>query len=373
MTARDDRLSLRTANRLKIGLFAANCSEGRAVTRAPDRWLASWPDNLRLAQLADAAGIDFLLPIGRWKGYGGATDHQGTTFETLTWASGLLAATERIAVFGTVHTAMFHPVIAAKQMVTADHIGQGRFGLNVVCGWNEGEFDMFGVTPRETTDRYAHGQEWIDLVRAIWERDDFDFEGAYFSLKGVRVKPKPCNGTRPFLMNAGISPQGRAFACRNCDALFTPMPVKTDPARVVREIAEVKALARTSGNAIEVYTTGQVTCRPTTREAEDYFRYALEENADWDAIDAIIALRGHGDVSAAERATLRRSYTNGLGGFALKGSPDEIAADFAKIADVGLAGVAISFINYLDEFPYFRDEVLPRLERLGLRLSVPTG
>ena len=45
--------------------------------------------------MADRAGIEFMLPIGRWKGYGGATDYQGATFETVTWASGLLAKTER--------------------------------------------------------------------------------------------------------------------------------------------------------------------------------------------------------------------------------------------------------------------------------------
>ena len=54
--------------------------------------------------------------------------------------------------FGTVHAPLFHPIIAAKQMVTADHIGDGRFGLNIVGGWNEGEFEMFGVEQREHDD-----------------------------------------------------------------------------------------------------------------------------------------------------------------------------------------------------------------------------
>ena len=59
--------------------------------------------------MADEAGIDFLLPIGRWKGYGGDTDYQGATYETITWATGLLAQTKRITVFGTVHAALFPP------------------------------------------------------------------------------------------------------------------------------------------------------------------------------------------------------------------------------------------------------------------------
>jgi dimethylsulfone monooxygenase len=47
-----------------------------------------------------------------------------------------------------------------------------------------------------------------------------------------------------------------------------------------------------------------------------------------------------------------------------------VAAELAEISDAGFIGTTITFVNYVDEFPYFRDEVLPRLERLGLRRSV---
>src|SRR5215207_8789605 len=118
------RVSMYNANALKIDIFGANCSSSRTATRLPERWSASWRDCLELAQLADAAGIDFMLPIGRWKGYGGETDFHGATLETVTWAAGLLASTERITVFGTVHAPLFNPIIAAKMFVTADQIGE---------------------------------------------------------------------------------------------------------------------------------------------------------------------------------------------------------------------------------------------------------
>ena len=163
-------------NKLQIGLFGANCSSGRAVTLVPERWSGTWQDNKKLAVMADEAGIDFMLPIGRWKGYGGDTDYQGTTLETITWATGLLAATKHITVFGTVHAPIFNPVVAAKEMVTADHIGEGRFGLNIVVGWNEGEFDMFGVEQRAHENRYEYAQEWIDVIKMIWsDRENFDY------------------------------------------------------------------------------------------------------------------------------------------------------------------------------------------------------
>jgi hypothetical protein len=78
------RVAMYNENALKLGLFGANCSSGRYVTKVPERWSGSWDDNALLAQMADRAGIDFLLPIGRWKGYGGDTDYQGATWETLT-------------------------------------------------------------------------------------------------------------------------------------------------------------------------------------------------------------------------------------------------------------------------------------------------
>src|SRR5262249_5654292 len=102
-----ERLRMYNANTLKIGMFGANCSSRRSATRAPERWSAGWAYCLRLARMADGAGIDFILPIGRWKGYGGDTDFHGATLETKTWAAGLLAATRRITVFGTVHAPLF--------------------------------------------------------------------------------------------------------------------------------------------------------------------------------------------------------------------------------------------------------------------------
>ena len=123
-------------NKLKLGFFSPNCSSGMSVTKVPERWQNTWENNIRLARLADDAGIEFLLPIARWIGYGGETDFHGSVLETVTWASGLLAHTKRINVFATVHTAFIHPIVAAKQLATADMLGSGRLGLNVVAGWN---------------------------------------------------------------------------------------------------------------------------------------------------------------------------------------------------------------------------------------------
>jgi alkanesulfonate monooxygenase SsuD/methylene tetrahydromethanopterin reductase-like flavin-dependent oxidoreductase (luciferase family) len=378
VSARDislrERIAMYNGNTLKIGLFGANCSSGRSATKVPERWSASWPNCLKLARRAEDAGIDFMLPIARWKGYGGETDFHGSTLETITWAVGLLGATKHMTVFGTVHAPLFHPLIAAKEFVTADHIGEGRVGVNIVCGWNEGEFDMFGVEQREHDARYDYAQEWIDVVKAAWTHDGtFDFDGEFLQLKKVRAQPKPYGNTRPLLMNAGSSEAGQAFALRNCDAFFVATAAsRTSLSGNTAKVAQIKAQARELGREIEVFTVGQVICRPTQKEAEDYYQYAVIENADWGAIDGMLANKSitPQTIGAAEYDAKRRYFaSNAVGGYPFVGTPDRVADELCAISQAGVRGIALSFVNYLDELPYFCDEVLPRLVRAGVRLK----
>ncbi|HXP92823.1 MAG TPA: LLM class flavin-dependent oxidoreductase [Candidatus Binatia bacterium] len=369
-TLKPERLSMYNRNKLKLGLFGANCSSGRAATKVPERWSGSWEDNLRMAQLADAAGIDYLLPIGRWRGYGGATNFEGATYETITWACGLLQATQRIHVFGTVHAPLLHPLFAAKQMVTADHIGRGRFGLNIVCGWNVDEFAMFGVSPKEHDTRYEHGEEWIRAICQMWEsNEEFDFDGHFFQLQNVWAQPKPYGGTRPIVMNAAFSPAGREFAYRNCDFLFTLL---RDHGQGAEAVAQTRAGAAKYGRKVGVFTPGYIVCRPTRKEAEDYHRYYAEENGDWDAVDGLVGTQFRSNSSAVTPELyrqLRIRYAGGHGGFPIIGSPDDVASELAQISADGFDGYAFSFVNYVDELPFFAAEVLPRLERLGVRTA----
>ena len=123
---------------LGLGLFMPNCSNAYSISTykpVPDDW--TYESNAQIARVAEAAGFDFLFPVAKWKGYGGKTDFLGTSLETTTWAGALLASTERIQVFSTVHVPIFHPLVAAKTGATLDHIGKGRWGLNVVSGWSE--------------------------------------------------------------------------------------------------------------------------------------------------------------------------------------------------------------------------------------------
>ena len=59
--------------------------------------------------------------------------------------------------------------------------------------------------------------------------------------------------------------------------------------------------------------------------------------------------------------------SHGVGGYPFVGSPDKVADEFANLSRAGFRGLAVSFVNYLNDVPYFCAEVLPRLARMGLR------
>src|SRR4051794_7673614 len=125
---------LHSRNPFKLAVFGFNVSGGCSMTSAEGTIEVVWQESVRIAQLAERAGFDALIPVARWKGYGGETNFNDRCFETLTWAAGLAALTSRIQIFATVHIPTVHPVRAAKEAATIDHISDGRFGLNIVAG-----------------------------------------------------------------------------------------------------------------------------------------------------------------------------------------------------------------------------------------------
>ena len=328
-----------------------------------------------MARRADDVGLDFLMPIARWKGIPGDVNQRLHSFETLTHAAALASATRRVAIFSTVHTPIVHPMFAAKAMVTIDHASHGRAGLNIVCGWNQSDFDMFGFQQLPHDERYAQGSEWFE----IWSRlvagasEEFDFDGKYFpGLKGLSGMPPSLQRPHPVVLSAGYSGAGRDFAARSADYLLT---VLSDLEKSRGELADVRARAAALGRNRPLGTIAvtYVVCRKTRTEAEAFHRYYAEEQADERGVDYYLATRSpNAEMPKELYRELRIRFAGGNAGYPLVGTPDDIAEELARIHTAGYDGVALCFLHYLDEVELFYGEVLPRLAARGLRNAVAT-
>jgi alkanesulfonate monooxygenase SsuD/methylene tetrahydromethanopterin reductase-like flavin-dependent oxidoreductase (luciferase family) len=358
---------LKGRNRFKLGIFSTNADGGLAITTVPERWRARWTDSLTSAQIADRAGLEFVLPIARWRGFGGETQAREWSFETFTWAAGLAASTERIGLFMTVHVPLVHPVYAAKALATVDHISGGRAGLNIVCGWNPDEFAMFGTAP--TKDAYAQAGEWIEIVqRAYASGEPFDYNGAYYDLKSVVSRPASLQVPRPVTMNAAFGDPGRDYAARNCDFLFSTFTDLEDGKKHVEDMRKRSAAA---GRDVGIYTVCHVVCRETEAEAKAYYdRYAVEL-ADHGAVDNHMSKKQQFAHSHDDKAfrQYKQRFAGGAGSYPLIGTPEQVAEQIQAIHAQGYAGAALSFVNYTYELPFFCDRVLPLLRQAGLRME----
>jgi len=349
----------------KLGLFGYLHDGGNAITKAPERWRAKWDDIVTMAQQADKAGLDFIMPIARWKGIPGDINNRLHSFETLTHAAALAGQTSRVAIFATVHTPIIHPIVAAKSIITIDHASHGRAGLNIVCGWNQDDFDMFGFRQLPHDERYVQGTEWYD----IWSRlvrgapEPFDYDGKHYpGLKGISGMPGAIQQPQPIVLSAAYSPAGRDYAINFADYLLTVMVTRE---KTGKELNEIRARAVELGRKRPLGTVGvaYVVCRKTRAEAEEFHRYYAEEMADQKGVDFYISQRAPNAAMPEQMyRELRIRFAGGNTGFPLIGSPDDVARGLMEMRDTGFDGAALSFLHFLDDLPMFVNEVVPRLQ-----------
>ena len=185
--------------KLKLGTFGTNLDRGCAISTIDGVLEIDWPNTLELAQTSEEMEFEALVPIGRWHGFGGVTNFNGPGFECFSWAAAIGASTHYSGIFATSHVPTIHPVMAAKQAATIDHVTGGRFALNIVTGWNRPEIEMFGSPLMEHNDRYDCAAEWLHILKQLWTRDEpFDFEGRFYQhqerLSRAEADPEAVSG-----------------------------------------------------------------------------------------------------------------------------------------------------------------------------------
>jgi dimethylsulfone monooxygenase len=358
-----------SANKLKLGTFGTNASYGMTASEYPTSYKATWEHTVGLAKQAEEIGFDMVVPVGRWRGFGGSTDFNGECFETLTWAAGVAEATERIMVFATCHVPTVHPIRAAKEAVTVDHISGGRFALNIVMGWFGPEMDMFGGSQREHDERYRVGEEWLTIIRKLWTEDEpFDFDGEFFTILDAEAWPKPIQKPHPVIMNAGGSPAGSDFSVRNADVCFVGFEDLGAGADLVKTFKR-NALEKYK-REVQVYTGAYIVCRDSEEEAREVHRRILDAG-DREGVRRLMEVLGiqsnSWDGVLADQKAAEERFIAGWGTMNFVGTPEQVAQQFVDMYEAGIEGLTIGFLDYAEEMKFFDERVTPMLREAGLR------
>ena len=341
-----------------VGLFLPS-TRGLSViaTTEPPQQMPTFKLNLAVTRMAEEAGLDYVLAASKWRGYGGQSRHWDFALESLTLMSALAASTTRIKMYGSVGVRALHPAVVAKMAATIDDVSGGRFGVNIVAGWNAFEYGQMGMWPEDDyhTYRYAYAEEFLQVMTALWEKGRASYSGKFFALDDCMSYPTP---KRPLeIVCAGQSDAALEFTSRYADIGFVGRMHDTPEA--LRKLNDkLKGMAKARGRTVGAYALINVIAEATDAKAQARQDYYLR-HSDPVAIAEWMRASGRDPTRNLEGLDLlRRTF---MGFPFITASYAAVAERIDAIAATGVAGVCLMFPDYENDLRAFIDEVMPRL------------
>ncbi len=282
-----------------------------------------------------------------------AERHLGPDLEAWIMAAAMIAETSTIELMVAAHPGIVHPQLAAKMGASLDRISGGRFAINVVNGWFQKEFEVFGNDSwlDHSEARYCRMGEFMQVLKGLWCEDGFDFDGAYFRLVDAVLPIKTLQVPNPPIYAASSARQGMDQVARHADVWFVGYEPGFDSAaqnieRIARDVAHMRERSAAYGRTLRFGISAHVICTENRKEAVSQAR-ALEAYGAQDRI-ALVAAKGLGA--------------------GLVGTPDDIVERLSALHQIGIETPMVHFYPMRDGLETFAREIVPRLPN-----SQPSG
>lgn len=228
---------------MQLGVFLPIGNNGWLISTTSPQFMPTFELNRTIIEAAERFGFDFALSMIKLHGFGGPSQFWDHNLESFTLMAGLAAVTSRIQLFATCAVLTMPPPIAARMAVTIDDISRGRFGLNIISGWQRREYSQMGIWPgaEHYKRRYEYCGEYVAIMRELWETGRSDLKGTFFTMDDCRLSPRP-PGRIPIIC-AGQSDAGTRFAARYADYNFCVSFGENQPTAVAPSVARLVAAA----------------------------------------------------------------------------------------------------------------------------------
>lgn len=348
------------AKHLELGLFLPSTSGGLIMAKGePPQNKASYKLNRDVTLAAEAGGIEFVLSQVKWRGYGGESGHWDAALESFTLMSALAAVTSTIKLYASVAVRTMNPAVLAKMAATVADVSEGRFGVNIVAGWNKFEYAQMGLWSDDDyyLNRYEYADEYLSILKRLWSEESVTFEGKHFNLTDCKSWPKP---SYPLpVVCAGQSEGALKFVSKQADFSFVGR--MNDTPEQLRDVVEkISGLAAEQGRAVRSYTLLNVLAARTDEEAERERDHYLA-NKDDVAIQEFLRVSGM-DVNRADYLKLDPATVTFMSIPYIVGSYAKVAAYLDSLAEQGLHGVCLTFPDFATDVPDFIANVMPLMK-----------
>jgi pyrimidine oxygenase len=347
---------------MEVGVFIPIGSNGWLISTTSPRYRPSFALNKEVTLLAEAHGLDFVLSMIKLRGFGGPSEFWDYNLDSFSLMAGLASVTSRIRLFATVPTLVIPPAIAARTVATIDDISGGRFGLNVITGWQRPEYSQMGLWPGDDyfARRYDYAAEYVRILRELWRDGRSDFKGEFFRMDDCRVLPRPKADIK--LICAGQSTAGMRFTARWADYNFCLGKGINDPMGVAPTVARMREVAAEERREISCYALVMVIAAETDAEAEAKWQLykdgADQEALAWLTEQGAADTKSGGDTNVRQLADPTSAVNLNMG--TLVGSYQRIAAMLDEMSAIpGLGGVLLTFDSFVEGVEAFGARVQP--------------
>jgi pyrimidine oxygenase len=239
--------------------------------------------NKEITLKAERYGVDFALSMIKLRGFGGKTEFWDHNLESFTLMAGLAAVTTKIKLFATAASLVMPPAIVARMASTIDSISNGRFGLNLVTGWQRPEYSQMGMWPGDQFfgTRYQYLSEYIQVLRDLWGTGQSDFKGEHFQMDDCRLSPQPQADMK--VICAGQSDAGMDFSAKYADYNFCFGKGVNTPKAFAPAAEKLIEATRKTGRHVTTYVLMMVIADETDEAARAKWEH-YKAGADHEAI-----------------------------------------------------------------------------------------
>lgn len=350
---------------MQVGVFVPINNNGWLISEAAPQYMPTFDLNKAIAQRAEHYGLDFLLSMIKLRGFGGVTEFWDHNLESFTLMAGLAAVTSRIQLYATVATLVMPPAIAARMAVTIDSISHGRFGLNVITGWQKPEYSQMGMWPGDEyfSSRYAYLAEYVQIMKELWATGHCDRKSQFFTMEDCRLSPPPQTPIK--IVCAGASDAGMAFSATYADYSFCFGKGVNTPTAFAPSTQRLIDATEKTGRTVTSYVLFMVIADETDEAARakwaHYQAGADTEALAWLTTQSEVDTRSGADTNVRQMADPTSPVNINMG--TLVGSYETVAALLDEIADVpGTEGAMLVFDDFIEGVDRFADRIQPLMQ-----------
>ncbi len=350
---------------MNVGIFIPIGNNGWLISKNAPQYMPTFDLNKTIVQRAEHYGFEFALSMIKLRGFGGETEFWEHNLESFTLMAGLAAVTERIQLFATAATLTIPPAIVARMASTIDSISNGRFGVNLVTGWQKPEYSQMGLWPGDEffANRYDYLSEYATVLRDLWNTGTSDFKGEHFQMEDCRVSPKPQADMK--IICAGQSEAGMAFTAKFADYNFCFGKGVNTPKAFAPTVERLEKATADSGRDVTSVALFMVIADETDEAArarwESYKDGVDEEAVAWLGQQGAADTKSKGDTNIRQMSDPTSAVNINMG--TLVGSFENVAKMLDEIAEVpATSGVMLTFDDFVEGIENFGQKIQPLMK-----------